>query len=161
MHGDYELKPLIYEKFIKKKITGVTCGRGIIVCRALSWQQAIKWSIQLGDFLIVHFFIIPFNYFERPGCVVFMYHIFIRNQQVGCCKSAMPYDYPPCMPNSSWLFDEDHFLVYFKKYLKRQCQSFIAMWFSLKEILEVHNTKQICKIDMHSRTIGIAFVTNQ
>ena len=50
-------------------------------------------------------FVVPFDYFERPGLVFFTYHMFIINQQVASWKSAMPYIYPQHVANSSCLFD--------------------------------------------------------
>jgi hypothetical protein len=40
-------------------------------------------------------FVVHSNYFERMGLVIFVFHVFIINKQATCCKSAMPYDYPP------------------------------------------------------------------
>ena len=51
------------------------------------------------------YFVVPLNFFERLGLVIFIYHMSLINQQVVGQKSAMPYNYPPQVVNSSWWSD--------------------------------------------------------
>ena len=73
-----------------------------------------------------------------------MYLMLIINEQAVCRKSAMSYDYPPQMGNSSWLSDRGQTLAHFKNHLKRQNQSFIAMWFSHKTTSKIHSLEGLC-----------------
>ena len=77
--------------------------------------------------------------------VIFLYHMFIINQQVANWKSLMLYDYPPHMVNSSGLSDQSQTLAYFKNYLKRHSLYFIAIQFSLKQFHKA--TKFICTLE--------------
>ena len=80
---------------------GPMCNQGMIVWGVLFDDK------QLNDpFLFYYaYFVVSFNHFERLGFVIFMYRMFIINERVACHKSAMPFDYPPHVANSSWLSD--------------------------------------------------------
>ena len=54
-------------------------------------------------FINCAYFVVSFNYLEGWCELFFMYQLFFMNQQATCRKSAMPYDYPPHVANSSWL----------------------------------------------------------
>ena len=69
----------------------------------------------------------------------------------------MPYDYPPQVANSSRLSNQGQAFSHFKNHLKRQSQKSIAIWYSLKTFLELHNvkhayTKYIC-IHKHTQIV--------
>ena len=64
-------------------------------------------------FLNYAYFVVPFNYFERLGLVIFMYHMVIISEHVVGRESATPYDYPPHVANS---------LAHFKNHLKKKSQ---------------------------------------
>ena len=70
-------------------------------------------------------------------------------------KSALPYDYPPLVANSSWLFDKSQTLVaHFTNHLQRQSQYIIAMRFSLKFSSTMGGTW-----DVHTVTLLQSFYT--
>ena len=85
------------------------------------------------------------------GLVILMYHTFIINRQVVGWKSAMPYDYPPHMANSSWLSNRGQTLAHIKNHLKKQASNSLQMRFSLKAISYSHLTKHTYTKLIHSQ----------
>lgn len=88
----------------------IMCGEGIILFVCVCGGGPYLVHKQLNDtftsalFDCAKFVVRSFNYFERLGLVISMYHMFIVNQQVASWKSAMPYNYPQHVANSCCLF---------------------------------------------------------
>ena len=97
----------------------------------------------LGNFSICVNFVIPFNYFERLGLIVFMYHMFIINQQVACCKSVMPYDYHP-HATKLWLIS--------KTVSKGKSNNSLRCGLTSKHFINPKYKTDIHKMHMHLRT---------
>jgi hypothetical protein len=76
----------------------------------------------IRSFFYCAYFVEPFNYFERLGLVIFKYHMLIRIQQVVGRKSAMPYDYPHHVGNSSWLSNHGQAWAHFRNHMKKRSQ---------------------------------------
>ena len=63
-------------------------GWGYYLANMKLMTYSIRYFFNYEDFVVL------FNYFKRLGLVIFMYHMYVINQQVVGQKNAMPYDYP-------------------------------------------------------------------